>query len=49
MAKGFGDSKRKKKLDSRDIFLKKEKLENYFKPAVITPGHITGIIICLKA
>ena len=37
MTKGFGDSKRKKKLDSRDIFSKKEKLENYFKPAVITP------------
>ena len=39
MAKGFGNSTRKNKLDSRDIFFKEEKLENNFKPAVITPYY----------
>ena len=39
MTQGFGDAKRKNKLDSRDIFFKKEKLEYNFRPAVITPYY----------
>ena len=47
MTKGFGDSNinKKNKKDSRDIFFKKEKLENYFRPAVITPYYKEDLAI----
>ena len=50
MTKGFGDSnvnmKNKKDIrDRRDIFFKTEKLENYFRPAVITPYYKEDLAI----